>query len=59
MNRKQRMQNRATAASLAKLLIGEVVCSRCGKPGYHYIVDPIPQIGGDCSGWLCNYEQEA
>jgi len=51
VNRKQRMQNRVTAKQLAEKCAP--VCERCGERGYHYVHDPIPSIGGDCSGWLC------
>ena len=53
MNRKQRMQNRANAR---RLWNDSVICENCGKPGRHYVIDPAPHIGGDCSGWICKPE---
>ena len=50
MNRKQRESNRANARRLAD---NAVICPRCGGRGKHFVVDPIPQLGGDASGWLC------
>ena len=54
MNKHQRQQNRKNAEDLRKRLSNSVICKRCGKPGKHYMLDPVPSIGGDCSGWICD-----
>ena len=50
MNRKQRMQNRD---NVRKLEYFSHVCPECGERGKHWLLDPMPSIGGDCSGWTC------
>jgi hypothetical protein len=49
MNRKQRMQNRDNARKLEP----PAICPNCGKPGQHYMVDPVPSFGRNMSGWIC------
>ncbi len=56
MNRKQRDQNRENARRLAE---NAVICPNCGKRGRHYINDPSPGFGGDCSGWICQKPKES
>lgn len=53
-NALQRRQNRAVAQDLANSITAKKICPRCHQPGRHYVVDPMPSFGGDCSGWLCD-----
>jgi len=57
MNRSQRMQNRLTAGELARKVADSVICERCGNQGRHYFTDPMPSMGGDCSGWTCEQQE--